>query len=42
MNSSARNASYTSTDTVTDFVKATGVWVDKSLINNFLLFHILV
>ena len=29
----AKNASYTSTDAVTDFVEATGVWVDELQVN---------
>ena len=30
---SAKNASYTSTDAVTDFVEAIGVWVDELQVN---------
>ena len=32
----ARNACYTSSDTVTDFLEAIGVWVDELLVNRLL------
>ena len=32
----AKNASYTSSDAVTDFLEAIGIWVDESLVNQLL------
>ena len=35
----AKNASYTSTDAVTDFVEAIGVWVDELQVNRVAMLH---